>query len=89
VGSVRTSRTPQSETYQAEDTPGEVFGLRAKARTSGIIGIAQGILIARYSLPAPADAFTLLRAASQRYNVPLRVVASAVVTAPPPLSEKL
>ncbi|MEV6294855.1 ANTAR domain-containing protein [Streptomyces sp. NPDC051896] len=89
VGSVRTSRTPQPETYQAEDTPGEVFGLRAKVRTSGIIGIAQGILIARYSLPAPADAFTLLRAASQQYNVPLRVVASAVVTAPPPLSEKL
>jgi anti-anti-sigma regulatory factor len=83
------SRTPRTEPYQAEGTPGEVFGLRAKARTSGIIGIAQGILIARYLLPAPADAFALLRAASQHCNVPLRVVASAVVTAPPPLTAQL
>ncbi|MFF7356015.1 ANTAR domain-containing protein [Streptomyces filipinensis] len=72
--------------YPAETTPGEVFGLRAKARTSGIIGMAQGILIARYALTGPADAFALLRAASQHHNVPLRVVASAVVTAPPPLT---
>ncbi|WP_225826266.1 GAF domain-containing protein [Streptomyces naphthomycinicus] len=71
----------------AEEIPSEVcevFGLRAKARTSGIIGIAQGILIARYSLPDPAAAFALLRAGSQHHNVPLRVLASAVVTAPPP-----
>lgn len=67
-----------------EETSGEVLGLRAKARTSGIIGIAQGILIARYGLPDPAAAFALLRAGSQHHNVPLRVLASAVVTAPPP-----
>ncbi|MER6571329.1 ANTAR domain-containing protein [Streptomyces sp. NPDC001093] len=83
LSSVRASRA-----YPSADVPGEVFGLRAKARTSGIIGIAQGILIARYSLPGPADAFALLRAASQHHNVPLRVVASAVVTAPPPLTER-
>ncbi|MGW1911766.1 GAF and ANTAR domain-containing protein [Streptomyces sp. NPDC002076] len=83
AGPRRPSRT------QAEGTPGEVFGLRAKARTGGIIGMAQGILIARYLLPAPADAFALLRAASQHCNVPLRVVASAVVTAPPPLTAQL
>ncbi|GAA3101850.1 ANTAR domain-containing protein [Streptomyces echinatus] len=70
--------------YGAEETSGELFGLRAKARTSGIIGIAQGILIARYGLPGPAAAFALLRAGSQHHNVPLRLLASAVVTAPPP-----
>ncbi|MBY8841250.1 ANTAR domain-containing protein [Streptomyces sp. SP2-10] len=77
---------PQEEVRQegAEETSAELFGLRAKARTSGIIGIAQGILIARYALSGPAAAFALLRAGSQHHNVPLRVLASAVVTAPPP-----
>ncbi|MGW4566768.1 ANTAR domain-containing protein [Streptomyces sp. NPDC004561] len=70
------------------ETAGEIFGLRAKARTSGIIGIAQGILIARYALPGPAAAFKLLRAGSQHHNVPLRVLASAVVTAPAPLTDE-
>ncbi|MGW3209940.1 ANTAR domain-containing protein [Streptomyces sp. NPDC001135] len=88
VCTTRVGRGEQIGPCPAEDTAGEVFGLRAKARTSGIIGIAQGILIARYSLPGPADAFALLRAASQHHNVPLRVVASAVVTAPPPTAEQ-
>ncbi|MCD9879764.1 ANTAR domain-containing protein [Streptomyces guryensis] len=61
-----------------------MFGLRAKARSSGLIGIAQGILIERYDLPDPPAAFALLREASQNLNVPLRVLASAVITAPPP-----
>jgi anti-anti-sigma regulatory factor len=73
-----------SARHVEDEIPGEVFGLRAKARTSGIIGIAQGMLIARYGLPGPAAAFALLRAGSQHHNVPLRVLASAVVTAPAP-----
>jgi GAF domain-containing protein/anti-anti-sigma regulatory factor len=64
----------------------EVFGLRAKARTNGLIGIAQGVLVERYDLTGPTVAFALLRSASQQFNVPLRVVASAVVTAPQPTS---
>ncbi|MFE2813473.1 ANTAR domain-containing protein [Streptomyces nigra] len=71
----------------AESLRGEVFGLRAKARTAGLIGIAQGMLIARYGLPDPEAAFALLREGSQQRNVPLRVLASAVVTAPPPQSD--
>ncbi len=51
-----------------------------------MIGVAQGILLARYELPGPDAAFTLLREGSQRHNLPLRVLASAVVTAPPPQS---
>ncbi|MFJ4753386.1 ANTAR domain-containing protein [Streptomyces sp. NPDC088763] len=71
----------------AESLHREIFGLRAKARTSGLIGIAQGMLIARYGLPGPDAAFSLLRKGSQRCNVPLRVLASAVVTAPPPQTD--
>ncbi|MFF3634602.1 ANTAR domain-containing protein [Streptomyces sp. NPDC002250] len=67
-----------------EDVRSEVFGLRAKARTSGLIGIAQGILLARYGLPGPEEAFALLRDGSQHHNVPLRVLAAAVVSAPAP-----
>jgi anti-anti-sigma regulatory factor len=67
-----------------EDLPGEVFGMRAKARSSGLIGIAQGLLIERYDLPGPAAAFALLREGSQHFNVPVRVLASAVITAPRP-----
>jgi putative methionine-R-sulfoxide reductase with GAF domain len=85
----RGSAGPAEETgqYLPAETGSEIFGLRAKARTSGVIGIAQGILIARYGLPDPAAAFALLRAGSQHHNVPLRVLASAVVTAPPPLTD--
>ncbi|MFE7856893.1 STAS domain-containing protein [Streptomyces sp. NPDC057403] len=69
---------------ETRDLYGEVFGLRAKARTSGLIGVAQGMLVVRYGLPGPAAAFALLRRASQHLNVPLRILASAVVTVPPP-----
>ncbi|MEU9475876.1 ANTAR domain-containing protein [Streptomyces sp. NPDC048191] len=86
VSGTYASQPAPTRTRPGEDSADEVFGLRAKARTSGTIGIAQGILMARYFLPGPADAFALLRAASQHYNVPLRVLASAVVTAPPPLT---
>ncbi|MET7683415.1 ANTAR domain-containing protein [Streptomyces sp. NPDC005423] len=66
---------------------GEVFGLRARARTRTLIGVAQGILMARYALSGPAAAFVLLREGSQHHNVPLRILASAVVTAPAPRSD--
>ncbi|MFJ6087809.1 ANTAR domain-containing protein [Streptomyces sp. NPDC092369] len=72
--------------HEADNLRDEVFGLRARARTRSMIGIAQGILLARYELPGPDAAFTLLREGSQRHNLPLRVLASAVVTAPPPQS---
>ncbi|MER6212394.1 GAF domain-containing protein [Streptomyces sp. NPDC001642] len=72
---------------EADDLREEVFGLRARARTRTLIGVAQGVLLARYGLSGPDAAFTLLREGSQRHNVPLRVLASAVVTAPPPQSD--
>ncbi|PKT73387.1 hypothetical protein CW362_08520 [Streptomyces populi] len=73
---------------EAADTPGdqsdEVLGLRAKARTGALIGMAQGIVLERYALAGFQAAFDLLRQASQHHNVPLRILASALVTAPPP-----
>ncbi|QIZ02147.1 ANTAR domain-containing protein [Streptomyces sp. S1D4-11] len=42
------------------------------------------ILIARDGLPGPDAAFALLRESSRHHNVPLRVLASAVVDAPAP-----
>ncbi|MFD8733974.1 ANTAR domain-containing protein [Streptomyces sp. NPDC059618] len=67
-----------------EEGPEDILGRRAEARTNAVIGMAQGIILERY---APADVRTaadLLRQASQRHDVPLRVLASAIVTAPRP-----
>jgi hypothetical protein len=38
----------------------------------------------RYALPAPQEAFALLRDASQRFNIKLRTLADAVVRTPGP-----
>ncbi|MFD9404789.1 ANTAR domain-containing protein [Streptomyces sp. NPDC060011] len=65
----------------------EMFGLRAKARTHALIGMAEGMLMTRYDLQRPAEAFALLREASQHRNVPMRVLASAVITAPAPQAD--
>ncbi|MER6472845.1 GAF domain-containing protein [Streptomyces collinus] len=70
-----------------EELQNEVYGMRAKSRTSAVIGIAQGILLDRYGLTGPPAAFVLLREASQQHNVPMRILASAVVTAPAPPSD--
>ncbi|MEU4035404.1 ANTAR domain-containing protein [Streptomyces collinus] len=67
-----------------EDLHKEVRALRARVRTAPVIGMAQGMLMARYGLPDSGTAFRELRAASQRCNVPLRVLVSAVVAARPP-----
>ncbi|MGW2823743.1 ANTAR domain-containing protein [Streptomyces sp. NPDC001443] len=75
---------PQGAAETGQGLQTEVFGLRAKLRTGPTIGVAQGILLERYGLADPASAFDLLREASQRHNVPLRVLASALAAAPPP-----
>ncbi|ALO91908.1 hypothetical protein SHL15_0715 [Streptomyces hygroscopicus subsp. limoneus] len=67
-----------------EDLYKEVRALRARVRTAPVIGMAQGTLMVRYGLPDSGSAFRALREASQRFNVPLRVLVSAVVVARPP-----
>ncbi|MFJ2854328.1 ANTAR domain-containing protein [Streptomyces rubiginosohelvolus] len=75
---------PPADEGESDALRTEVFGLRAKARTSAVVGTAQGILMARYGLPSAKAAFAQLRQSSQQFNVPLRVLASAVTAAPPP-----
>jgi hypothetical protein len=67
-----------------EDLRDQVRDLRALARNRPLIGQAQGVLMERYRLPDARSAFLLLKAASQRHNVRLRVVATAVLAAPRP-----
>ncbi|MEU3195124.1 ANTAR domain-containing protein [Streptomyces sp. NPDC006992] len=64
----------------------EIRHLRAKARTHPLISRAQGILEERYRLPDDRAAFSLLEASSQRFNVRLRTLATALVTTPGPRS---
>ncbi|MEU5834782.1 GAF and ANTAR domain-containing protein [Streptomyces diacarni] len=64
----------------------EVRNLRAKARTHPLVSRAQGILEERYHLPDDRAAFQLMEASSQRFNVRLRTLATAVVTVPRPRS---
>ncbi|MFD0392575.1 ANTAR domain-containing protein [Streptomyces nogalater] len=56
-------------------------------RTAPVIGMAQGVLMVRYGLPDSGAAFRALRETSQRFNVPLRVLVSAVVVARAPNGE--
>ncbi|GHE08086.1 ANTAR domain-containing protein [Streptomyces alanosinicus] len=70
-----------------EDLRKEVRALRARVRTAPVIGLAQGVLMVRYGLPDAGTAFRALSEASQRFNVPLRVLVSAVVVARPPQGE--
>ncbi|SFF59253.1 ANTAR domain-containing protein [Actinacidiphila alni] len=65
----------------------EVYGLRARSRSRGLIGVAQGMVLARYALPDADSALAVLRESSQHHNVPLRAFASAVVSAPPPAAD--
>ncbi|KUN05943.1 hypothetical protein AQI95_13460 [Streptomyces yokosukanensis] len=67
-----------------EDLRKEVRALRDRVRTAPVIGMAQGVLMVRYGLPDSGLAFRALRETSQRFNVPLRVLVSAVVVARPP-----
>ncbi|MET9072463.1 ANTAR domain-containing protein [Streptomyces sp. NPDC004232] len=67
-----------------EDLRKEVRALRARVRSAPVIGMAQGVVMVRYGLPDSAGAFRVLREVSQRFNVPLRVLVSAVVVARPP-----
>ncbi|MFD0068862.1 ANTAR domain-containing protein, partial [Streptomyces sp. NPDC127574] len=82
-----TAQSGAPETESAEALRLEVLGLRAKARTHALIGLAEGMLMTRYDLQRPAEAFALLREASQHLNVPMRVLASAVITAPAPQAD--
>ncbi|MFF1379016.1 ANTAR domain-containing protein [Streptomyces sp. NPDC058308] len=62
----------------------QVFELQVQARARARIALAEGILVERYRLAGPQEAFALLRQASQRANIKLHQLASAVVRTPGP-----
>ncbi|MEE1759913.1 ANTAR domain-containing protein [Streptomyces sp. SP18BB07] len=62
----------------------EVRQLRSRTEGRPLIAQAQGMLRERYALPDAETAFALLQRASQQYNVKLRTLADAAVSAPRP-----
>ncbi|MFF3615122.1 ANTAR domain-containing protein [Streptomyces sp. NPDC002580] len=56
--------------------------LQERLHARPAISLAQGVLMERYRLPAPESSFTLLREASQRFNIRLHTLADAVVRTP-------
>ncbi|UUU28823.1 ANTAR domain-containing protein [Streptomyces sp. CA-210063] len=62
----------------------EVRQLRTRMEGRPLVAQAQGMLRERYALPDAESAFALLQRASQQYNVKLRTLAEAAVSAPRP-----
>ena len=62
----------------------EVRQLRTRMEGRPLVAQAQGLLRERYGLPGAESAFALLQRASQQYNVKLRTLAEAAVSAPRP-----
>ncbi|WP_415938889.1 ANTAR domain-containing protein [Streptomyces sp. 039-1] len=56
--------------------------LRERLHAHPAISLAQGVLMGRYRRLAPDVAFTLLREASQRFNIKLHMLADALVRTP-------
>ncbi|MFH8391471.1 GAF domain-containing protein [Streptomyces sp. NPDC018036] len=83
-----TTATPEQRTRTPEDGPDDVNGPRADPRTSAVVGMAQGIIVERYASADVHRAFDLLCQASRHHNVPLRILASALVTAPRPATRE-
>ncbi|MEU0740783.1 GAF domain-containing protein [Streptomyces sp. NPDC006134] len=62
----------------------EVADLRGRLLAHPGISLAQGILMERYAPATPEDAFSLLRDASQRFNIKMHTLADAVARMPGP-----
>lgn len=62
----------------------EVRHLRARLHAHPLISETQGMLRERYALQDAESAFALLQRASQQYNVKLRTLAVALLSAPRP-----
>lgn len=62
----------------------ETAELRGRLLAQPGISMAQGVLMERYALRSPEKAFSLLRDASQRFNIKTHTLADAVVRTPGP-----
>ncbi|MBW5424619.1 ANTAR domain-containing protein [Streptomyces sp. BG9H] len=63
---------------QARRLQEQVIELEVQVRARPKIALAEGVLVERYGLPDPDAAFTLMRQASQRANIKLHQLATAV-----------
>ncbi|AZM57388.1 antitermination regulator [Streptomyces sp. WAC 01529] len=63
---------------QARRLQEQVVELEVQVRARPKIALAEGVLVERYGLPDPDAAFTLMRQASQRANIKLHQLATAV-----------
>ncbi|MFJ5262032.1 ANTAR domain-containing protein [Streptomyces sp. NPDC088387] len=61
-----------------------VAGLETQIRARSQVALAQGVLMGRYRLDDPADAFALMRNVSQRFNVKLHQIAAVLTATPAP-----
>ncbi|WP_079144267.1 GAF and ANTAR domain-containing protein [Streptomyces agglomeratus] len=98
AGSTATAARTEDGTATAARTEDDVEALRAEVeclrrqnsdlqgrlRTHPAIALAQGILIERYGLPEPDQAFALMRHVSQRANIKLHQLADALNHIPGP-----
>ncbi|MEC3998434.1 GAF and ANTAR domain-containing protein [Actinacidiphila sp. DG2A-62] len=91
AGGAPTAPPAAAKDAASDDTAEELSRLRSqvrhlsgRVRSHPLIDRAQGVVQGRYGLPAGDTAFELLRAVSQRHNVKLRLLASAVVLTTPP-----
>ncbi|MEV8314774.1 ANTAR domain-containing protein [Streptomyces sp. NPDC059900] len=86
--SSRQPLVPADESEQLRETARQlreqVTELEVQGRTRARIALAEGVLVERYRLPNAEAAFSLLRQASQRANIKLHQLASAVARTPGP-----
>ncbi|MFI0240473.1 ANTAR domain-containing protein [Streptomyces sp. NPDC016845] len=61
-----------------------VASLNKQLRARPAVSYAQGLLVGRYGVPGPQEAFALLREVSQRHNIKLHQVAAALITSTAP-----
>lgn len=80
----RTAPEDGAEREEYQRLRAEARDLRARARAHALIAEAQGMLRERYALSGADSAFTLMRLASQRYNVKMRTLAETLLSAPRP-----
>ncbi|MFI6564074.1 ANTAR domain-containing protein [Streptomyces sp. NPDC050534] len=66
------------------DTDSSVVEERNKRLARESVARAEGLLMSRYGLGSPKEAFGLLRRASQQFNIKLHTLADVAVHLPPP-----
>ncbi|MEV6484046.1 ANTAR domain-containing protein [Streptomyces sp. NPDC051576] len=78
------SSNEKTSQAQARSLRERVVSLEKQIRARSQVALAQGLLMGRYGLADPEEAFALMRTASQRANIKLHQIATALVTTTAP-----